>query len=57
MGINMFKAVIAAIISFNMGLFGMLIGMERMKGNGNFGLLVAIVLMGAFIIYFNEKKK
>jgi hypothetical protein len=53
----MIKAIFAAIVTFVLGLFGMVVGLELMGGWIELGLLLAIVVMGAFIIYFNEKKK
>lgn len=35
----------------------MVIGLEFLGGYIEFGLLIAVAVMGAFIIYFNEKKK
>ena len=51
------KAVFAAITTFILGYFGMVIGLEILGGFVEFGLLVAVTVMGAFIIYFNDKKK
>ncbi len=47
------KAILAAIITLIVGLLTMSI----FTGAGEVGSLVAIAVMGAFIIYFNEKKK
>lgn len=51
------KAILATLITFIVGYIGMVIGLEFLGGFVEFGLLVAICIMGAFIIYFNEKKK
>lgn len=53
----MTKALIALIVTFLSGYIGMVVGLEFLGGFFEFGLLVAICIMGAFIIYFNEKKK
>ena len=53
----MTKALIALIVTFLAGYIGMVIGLEFLGGFVEFGLLIAICIMGAFIIYFNEKKK
>ena len=53
----MSKAILAAIITFVLGCLGVVIGLEFFGGYTELGLLVAVAVMGAFIIYFNEKKK
>lgn len=53
----MLKAIVALIITFIMGWIGMAIGHEFLGGFTEFGSVVAIAIMGAFIIYFNEKKQ
>ena len=53
----MLKAVLAFVITFVVGYLGCVIGLEFFNGYTELGILVAISLMGAFIIYFNEKKK
>ena len=52
------KAILAAIVTLIVGYLGTVVGLELL-GIGNwyeFGLLIAIAVMGAFIIYFNDKK-
>ena len=39
------------------GYLGMVVGLEFLGKWVEFGLLIAIAVMGAFIIYFNDKKK
>ncbi len=51
------KAILAVIVTFVLGCVGMVIGLELLGGYIEFGLLIAVAVMGAFIIYFNEKKK
>lgn len=51
------KAILAAIITFFAGYIGMVLGLEMLGGFVEFGLLIAVCVMGAFIICFNEKKK
>lgn len=51
------KAILAAIVTLFAGYIGMVIGLEMLGGWVEFGCLIAVVVMGAFIIYFNEKKK
>ena len=46
----------AAIVTFFAGYFGSVVGLELLGGWIEFGLLIAIAVMGAFIIYFNDKK-
>ena len=47
------KAILAAIVTFVVSLFVMGIFTEALE----FGVLAAVAVMGAFIIYFNDKKK
>lgn len=49
----MSKAILASIITLIIGLLTMSI----FTGAVEVGIIAAIVVMGAFIIYFNEKKK
>ena len=53
----MWKAILVALVTFISGYIGMVAGYELLGGWVEFGLLVAIAVEGAFIIYFNEKKK
>ncbi len=47
------KAILAAFITLAVGLLTMSI----FTGAVEVGILVAVAVMGAFIIYFNEKRK
>ncbi len=47
------KAILAALVTLVIGLLVMRIFTEAPE----LGIFAAIVVMGAFIIYFNEKKK
>lgn len=51
------KAIIAAFVTLIAGYVGMVIGAELMHGFVDLGIILAVAVMGAFIIYFNEKKK
>lgn len=51
------KAILAAIITLIAGYLGMVVGLELLGGWVEFGIIFAICVMGAFIIYFNDKKK
>ena len=51
------KAILAAIVTLIVGYLGMVVGLEFLGNLLEFGLLIAIAVMGAFIIYFNDKKK
>ena len=51
------KAILAAIVTLIVGYLGMVVGLEFLSNRVEFGLLIAIAVMGAFIIYFNDKKK
>lgn len=53
----MSKAILAMVVTLILGYLGMVIGFEMLGGFVEFGILIAIAVMGAFIIYFNEKKK
>ena len=50
------KAILAAIVTLIAGYLGMVVGLELLGNWDEFGLLIAIAVMGAFIIYFNDKK-
>lgn len=51
------KAILAAVVTLFAGYLGMVVGLELLGGWVEFGSLVAISVMGAFIIFFMEKKK
>ncbi len=46
------KAILAAVITLIAGVLVMSVFPETLK----FGVLASIAVMGAFIIYFNDKK-
>ena len=50
------KAILAAIVTLIVGYLGMVVGLELLGNCVEFGLLIAIAGMCAFIIYFNDKK-
>ena len=50
------KAILAAIVTLIVGYLGTVVGVELLGNWYEFGLLIAIAVMGAFIIYFNDKK-
>lgn len=50
------KAILAALVTLVSGYIGMVLGLEIFGGWVEFGVLVAVAVMGGFIIYFNEKK-
>ena len=52
----MWKALLALAVTFIAGLLGMAIGYDAMNGFSEMGSVVDVAVMGAFIIYFNEKK-
>ena len=47
---------LAAIVTLIVGYLGTVVGLELLGNWVEFGLLIAIAVMGAFIIYFNDKK-
>lgn len=51
------KAILAAIVTFIVGYLCMVVGFDFLGGISEFGILIAVCIMGAFIIYFNDKKK
>ena len=51
------KAILAAIVTLIVGYLGMVVGLAFLGNLLEFGLLIAIAVMGPFIIYFNDKKK
>ena len=50
------KAILAAIVTLIVGYLGTVVGVELLGNWYEFGLLIAIAVMGAFIIYFNEQE-
>ena len=53
----MWKAIKAAVVTLILGYIGMVLGLEFLNETVELGLLIAIVVMGAFIIYYNDKKQ
>jgi len=51
----MLKAIIAAIVTIIVGFFGCAIFASWINAQ-EFGVVLAIAVMGAFIIYFNDNK-
>lgn len=51
------KAIFALIVTVIIGWIGIAIGYELLGRFPEFGGVIAIAVMGAFIIYFNDKKK
>ena len=51
------KAFLALIVTLVLGLLGTAFGYDEMNGFSEVGSIVAIAVMGAFIIYFQEKHK
>lgn len=52
----MSKALISLVVTLIAGLLGTAFGYDAMNGFSEIGAIVAIAVMGAFIIYFNDKK-
>lgn len=50
------KAIVATVITAVVGVLFMAIGYELLGGFPEFGSIVAISVMGGWMIYFNEKK-
>ena len=51
------KALLAFFVTVVMGLIAAAFGYDAMNGFSETGAIVAIAIMGSFIIYFNQKKK
>ena len=51
------KALIALLVTLLAGVLGMVIGIEFLGGWPTFGSIVAVAVMGAFILYWNDTKK
>ena len=51
------KAILAAIVTLIAGWTGAAIGLELFGGWIEFGTIIAVCVMGGFIIYFNDKKE
>ncbi len=50
------KALLALFVTLIIGLLGTAFGHDVMNGFPEVGAVVAVAVMGAFIIYFGEKK-
>lgn len=53
----MAKAILALVVTLFFGFIGIGVGLDLLGGRPEVGCVIAISVMGAFIIYFNEKKK
>ena len=51
------KAILALVVTIICGAGGIMLGLESSLPIPELGAVVAIAVMGAFIIYYNEKKK
>lgn len=51
------KAILAFIVTVLLGFGGIMLGNASDLPIPELGAVIAIAAMGAFIIYFNEKKK
>ena len=54
---GMGKTIAAMALTTICGFLGMVIGDELMGGYPELGCIIAVAVMGAFIIYYNEEKK
>lgn len=54
---TIFKIVLAALITILAGWIGMVIGLEYLGGYPEFGCVIAIAVMGMFIITFTERSQ
>lgn len=54
---TMGKVILAAVVTLICGYLGVVIGNELLGGFRELGCISAIAVMGAFIVFFNEKKK
>ncbi len=51
------KVILAVVVTLIFGYLGVVIGNELLGGFRELGCISAIAVMGAFIVFFNEKKK
>ena len=51
------KVILAVIVTLIFGYLGVVIGNELLGGFRELGCITAVAIMGAFVIFFNEKKK
>ncbi len=51
------KAILAFIITLIIGVITSVFSVEVLNDSPTLGVIVSISIMGALIIYFNEKKK
>ena len=54
-GNRMSKAILALVVTIICGVGGIMLGLESSLPIPELGAVVAIAVMGAFIIYYNEK--
>lgn len=54
---TVFKAILAALITILAGWVGMVIGLEYLGSYPEFGCVIAIAVMGMFIITFTERSQ
>jgi hypothetical protein len=54
---TMGKAILAVVVTLIVGVICTSIGHGYMGGFGELGTIAAVVTMGGFVVYFNEKKK
>ena len=53
----MLKSIITLFITAFCGCFFAAVGHDLMNGFTELGTIAAVAVMGAFVIFFNEKKK
>ena len=51
------KVSLAVVVTLICGYLGAVIGNELLGGFQELGSITAVAVMGAFIVFFNEKKK
>lgn len=52
----MIKAITALVVALIGGMLGISLGDNCLNGYPEVGCVVAVAVMGAFIIYFNDKR-
>lgn len=51
------EIILTLILTFIIGIVCLAVGTDFMNGFTELGTIAAVVVMGALVVYFNEKKK
>lgn len=51
------KAIFTLLVTLIIGIISMVFSIEILNDSPTLGVIVAVAVMGALVVYFNEKKK